>query len=382
MKQKKQKVFVSGCFDTLHAGHIAFLEEAAIHGEVHVGIGSDWTIQQLKGRRTVFTQNERRYMLKALRHVREVTINSGSGPLDFLPDLAHIKPDLLFVNEDGHSEEKEKLCAELGIRYVVSQRLPANGLPARSTTAIRALNALPYRIDLAGGWLDQPYVSKHQPGPVITISIEPDHPFNDRSGMATSTRKKAMELWGDEFPSGNREMLAKMLFCFENPPGSKYVSGSQDALGIVMPGINHLYYEKGQYWPSKVQANTDPDLLTWIEKHLYLIPVDPRKRGFDILSQTAITPAKARRLAEAAEQLWVEALHRDISAFGTAMTKGFEAQVSMFPAMVNEEILQLIKKYQKRVHGWKLSGAGGGGYLVLVSEEEISGALRIRIRRG
>ena len=41
---KKKKVFVSGCYDMLHSGHVAFFEEAASHGDLYVGIGSDKTI--------------------------------------------------------------------------------------------------------------------------------------------------------------------------------------------------------------------------------------------------------------------------------------------------------------------------------------------------
>ena len=82
----------------------------------------------------------------------------------------------------------------------------------RSTTALRTECRIPFRIDLAGGWLDQPFVSKHFPGPVLTISIEPTLEFNDRSGMASSTRRKAIELWKTDIPPGDPEMLAKMLF--------------------------------------------------------------------------------------------------------------------------------------------------------------------------
>ena len=57
---------------------------------------------------------------------------------------------------------------------MVLQREPHPGLAARSTTELRELQQIPYRIDLAGGWLDQPYVSEHYPGSVITLSIGAD----------------------------------------------------------------------------------------------------------------------------------------------------------------------------------------------------------------
>ncbi|MBE0646696.1 MAG: adenylyltransferase/cytidyltransferase family protein [Bacteroidales bacterium] len=379
---KKKKVFLSGCFDTLHAGHIAFIEEAASHGEVHIGIGSDETIHNLKGRITIYSQEERKYMLEALRHVSTVTINTGNGVLDFVPDLETVKPDILFVNEDGDTPEKKQLCIDLGIQYFVSKRIPAKSLPARSTTSIRNESRIPFRIDLAGGWLDQPYVSKFHPGPVITISIEPDHDFNDRSGMSSSTRKKAIDLWQSDIPSGDREKLAKILFCYENPPGSDYISGSQDSIGIVMPGINYLWYDSNQYWPSRIIPNTNPDLLHWIESHLCLLPIKPREPDFNILDQTDISKPKAEQLAKAADALWEAALAKDLIAFGKAMTDSFEAQVSMFPGMSNPFIRELIEAHKENAFGWKLSGAGGGGYLVLVTDKEIPGTLPIRIRRN
>ena len=378
----KKKVFISGCFDMLHSGHIAFIEEAAQYGNVHVGIGSDETIYNLKGRKTVYSQAERQYMLMALRYVSEVTINTGSGVLDFLSDLKTIKPDIIFVNEDGHSPEKERFCREFGIRYFISKRIPSTGLPASSTTEIRQECRIPYRIDLAGGWLDQPYVSKHHPGPVITISIEPDHDFNDRSGMSSSTRKKAIELWQMDIPSGDQEKLAKILFCFENPPGSEYISGSQDSIGIVIPGINYLWYDPNQYWPSRIISKIDPEILHWLESHLFLLPISPREPDFNILKKTEISPDKAQNLANAADALWHAALSQDLETFGQAMTASFEAQVSMFPGMSNPFIWDLIESQKEHALGWKLSGAGGGGYLILVAEKEIPNSLKIRIRKN
>ncbi len=53
----------------------------------------------------------------------------------------------------------------------------------------------------------------------------------------------------------------------------------------------------------------------------------------------------------------------------------------MFPNMMNEKIARLIRKYQDQALGWKLSGAGGGGYLILISEKPIENAMRVIVRR-
>ena len=232
-----KKVFVTGCFDLLHSGHIAFLTEAARHGDLIVGIGSDETVRQLKGRYPVYTQQERQYILQSLSCVRKCVVNGGRGILDFMEELDCERPDILFVNEDGNSPEKEELCRKRNIEYVVSRRIPHGELPVRSTTALRTECNIPFRIDLAGGWLDQPFVSKCCPGAVLTISLEPTHEFNDRSGMASSTRRKAIELWKTDIPGGDREQLAKILFTYDNPPGTEVISGSQDAIGIVLPAM-------------------------------------------------------------------------------------------------------------------------------------------------
>ena len=55
-----KKVMVSGCFDLLHSGHIAFFKEAASHGELYVMIGNDKNINHLKGHKPMFPEEERR----------------------------------------------------------------------------------------------------------------------------------------------------------------------------------------------------------------------------------------------------------------------------------------------------------------------------------
>ena len=375
-----KKVFVSGCYDMLHSGHVAFLSEAAQHGHLYVGIGADENIHNLKGRYPINTQEERLYMLRALKCVHEVTVNSGWGILDFETELNTIQPDMFIVNEDGNTPAKAELVTDKGIEYLVLKREPHKDLPRRSTTSLRTLSTIPYRIDLAGGWLDQPYVSKHHPGSMMTISIEPTVEFNERSGMASSTRRKAIELWQAELPSGDRQKLAKVLFSYENPPGTEVVSGSQDALGIVMPGLNRLDYDGG-YWPAQIISEHKEKYLQFIEDHLYLVTLGPRETDYDVLQNTKITQTRVRKLSKAADFCWNAIMNQDLPGFGKAVRASFEAQVAMFPHMIDPYITQTIDHYRDQAYGWKLSGAGGGGYLILVAENDIEGAMKIKIRR-
>jgi cytidyltransferase-like protein len=376
-----KKVFVSGCYDMLHSGHVAFFEEAATYGDLYVGIGSDKTINELKARKTINNDQERLYMVKSLKAVKDAWVNQGSGIIDFLEEIKALKPDIFFVNTDGHSAVKEELCKKLGIEYVVSKRIPHGDLPIRSTTALREECHIPYRIDLAGGWLDQPNVSSLYAGPVLTICIEPDYEFNDRSGMSTSSRKKAIELWQVDIPSGDKEKLAKTLFCFENPPGTKYVSGSQDSLGITMPGLNKYHYD-GNFWPSNIESVLDNDTLDWIEQHLWLLPLYPRHDDYDVLANTQINAENVKKLSEAAQSCWTAISNKDLSAFGKAMTDSFNAQITMYPNMVSQDILEILDQHKSTVKGWKISGAGGGGYLIFVNDKPVKNAIQIRIRRA
>ena len=374
------KVFVSGCYDMLHSGHVAFFQEAASHGDLYVGIGSDKTIYQLKNRKTINTEQERLYMVKALRCVKDAWINSGSGIMDFEKEVAALKPDIFFVNTDGFSPAKQEFCDRLGIRLMVSQRLPQAGLPPRSTTALRQECTIPYRLELGGGWLDQPFVNSLHPGPVITLAIQPTQEFNHRSGMATSSRKQAIELWHTSIPQGDREKLAYTLFCVENPPGTKNVSGSQDQLGICLPGLNRLHYDNG-FWPNAIDSVTADDALDFLEAHLQLIALPMRKEGYSPLLNTHISPDGAQRLAEATQQAWEALLQKELHAWGKATTQSLHAQLEMFPNMMTDEAAQAIKEYSQQALGYKITGAGGGGYLVLIAEKNIPNATRIKAQR-
>ena len=365
----------------LHSGHVAFFEEASSYGDLYVGIGSDRTIHDLKNRKTINTERERLYMVKAVRYVKDAFVNSGSGIMDFAEDVKRLKPDIFFVNSDGYTPEKRRFCDEHGIELIVSNREPAAGLPRRSTTALRQECNIPYRIDLAGGWHDQLSVNKLCPGAVITICIEPDYEFNNRSGMSTSSRKAAMEMWHVDIPEGDRETLAKMVFRYENPPGSTYISGSQDAIGIVMPGLNRLDYDN-DYWPVHIESVTDSKILDFIEKNIWIIPLSPRVSDYDVLEGTNITLECAKALAAATKRCWKALTACDVEEWGRASKESFYAQIAMYPNMAPREVLDSIELYKDKVKGFKITGAGGGGYLVLINDTPVENALKIRIRRS
>lgn len=380
-----KKVFVSGCYDMLHSGHVAFFRQAASYGDLYVGIGSDRTIEELKHRKTVYSEKERLYMVKAIRYVKDAFINPGSGMLDFLDILDIVKPDVFVVNSDGGSDMKRELCASRGIEYIVLDRIPDDGLEARSTTSLRqnVKSHLPYRIDIAGTWIDQPYVSMHGAGWAITASIEPTVEFMERGGMSTSTRNAAKKIWPYELPNYNEEMLARLVFCFENDPENKgHVSGAQDAIGICMSGVTRHWYD-GHYWPAKIESCHDEDILKWLESHIAIVPMFPRRKGCSVVEGKDITPGKVRNLTEAASRCWDAIMEKDLNAFASAYRDSFNAQVSMFPAMMQPGVQEHIDRWKDSALAWKMLGAGGGGHLALVFYEipDSPDVIRIHIRR-
>jgi len=375
-----KKVFVSGCYDLLHSGHVEFFRQASQYGDLYVGIGSDSTIMEYKGHKPMYPQQERLFMVKAIRYVKEAYINAGSGVMDFLPTLDIVKPDILLVNAEGGNDEKKKLCEKRGIEYIVLERTPAEGLEARSSSGLKKKLAgdsptqpnsrgIPTRLDLAGTWIDQPYVSTCCPGWAITISLEPTFEIRERCGLSTSTRNQIKKIWPVQLPKMDPEMLARLVFCFENHPEREggHVSGAQDAIGICVPGLCRHFYN-GHFWPEKIEQCSEASVLWWLEQHICLIPMDPREPGCSVVKGKDITEDKVKSLASAAERCWTAIMSKNLDAFAQSYRDSFEAQIAMFPAMIQGCVKLYLNKYSVMdgVLAWKMPGAGGGGYLALV----------------
>jgi cytidyltransferase-like protein len=134
----RKKVVATGSYDWFHSGHIRFLEEASGYGDLYVVVGHDANIRLLKGEgHPLLPQAERRYIVGSIKFVKQALISSGNGWLDADPEIKKMRPDIYAVNEDGDKGDKRGYCQKNGIEYLVLKRVPAPGLPKRSSTDLR-----------------------------------------------------------------------------------------------------------------------------------------------------------------------------------------------------------------------------------------------------
>jgi galactokinase/mevalonate kinase-like predicted kinase len=107
----------------------------------------------------------------------------------------------------------------------------------------------------------------------------------------------------------------------------------------------------------------------------------PRPKGYDANGGAAITKENVKKLTTAAKNCFDALLNKDLDKFSKYFLDSFIARTTIFPNTTNDEIRKVIDKCEDKALGWKLSGAGGGGYLVLVSDKPVENAIHIKIRR-
>ncbi len=251
------------------------------------------------------------------------------------------------------------------------------------------IGKLPYRLALAGGWIDQPFISRLNPTPpgsMVVVSLKPDVYFMDRCGMGTSTRKVAMRIWGDALPDRPPESLVRELYTAENQ-GKAEPSGSQDMAGIIYPGISRLdfdpNYEAGVF-PAHVDSTNDPAVAIWLEHVLNLLPVNQRPAGYNPLGVKNLTESWIQRLGDTGDACYNAILDKNAGLLGAALNECMRCWENILPhtvrhPMLGLDLVNLLQYYQNRYSGAMYSGCGGG-YLVVVSEEPVPGAMKVRVR--
>ncbi|MGB8214814.1 MAG: hypothetical protein WCE68_14755 [Anaerolineales bacterium] len=262
-------------------------------------------------------------------------------------------------------------------------------LPESAAPITQIIGGIPYRMALAGGWIDQPFASRLNPSPpgaMLVVSLEPAFHFMDRAGMATSTRKAARQAWGERLPERPHPDLVRELYRLENDDRPN-PSGSQDMAGIIYPGISRLDYDydiEGGVFPARVESCNDPLVIAWLERVLHILPVCPRPQGYDPLIIRNLLPEWIARLGQCGHAAFAAVLRCDAPALGAAMTGTMLCWKVLLPGnfehpRLTMPLLPLLSYYQERYYGAAYSSCGGG-YLYVVSDEEVPGAFHPIIR--
>jgi hypothetical protein len=251
------------------------------------------------------------------------------------------------------------------------------------------IGSIPYRMAFAGGWIDQPFVSRlnpNPPGSMVVVAIQPTTRFLDRAGMGTSTRAVACRIWNDCLPDGDPAELVRQLYAEENR-GKAEPSGSQDMAGLIYPGINRLDYDfgyEGGYFPVHVETSTDPLAAAWLERMIYMVPVAPRPVGYEPLGTQNLDPAWVERLGQTGKDCFAAILAGDASRLGRSMNECMECWETLLPQTVRHPTIRIdlgaiLRHYQANYPGAMYSGCGGG-YLYVVSDKPVPGGFQVKIR--
>jgi hypothetical protein len=251
------------------------------------------------------------------------------------------------------------------------------------------IGKLPYRLALAGGWIDQPFVSRcnpESPGSMVVVGLLPTVRYMDRSGMATSTRRVAERLWGEELPPGEPGELMRALYHAEND-GKAEPSGAQDMAGLIYPGISRLDFDarsEGGYFPAHVESNNDRQTARWLEEVMYLVPVMQRPDGYNPLETQNLDPSWIRRLGQSGKDCYAAICARDLRGLGESMNECMLCWEAILPSTVRHDtiridLMALLKAYQQCYAGAMYSGCGGG-YLCVASDRPVPGGFKINVR--
>jgi hypothetical protein len=259
----------------------------------------------------------------------------------------------------------------------------------KSDPVQRHLGAIPHRLQLAGGWIDQPFVSRHNPKPpgsMVVVQIEPNFRPMDRSGIAGGTRALAMKLWGGRLPKRSRTELVRELYEVENA-GKAEPSGSQDMVGLIYPGINRLDYDfrvEGGIFPSHIESLNNVRHARWLERVLHLLPVEPRPEGYSPLGEQNLQPKWVARLGQSGWDCFDAIRRCDLAALGRSFNLTMQCWERLLPQVVRHpslklDLMPLLWAYQRRYPGAMYSGCGGG-YLLVASDEPVPGAAKVNVR--
>lgn len=335
-----KKVFVSGCYDIVHGGHIEFFTQAKKFGDyLIVSVANDKVLELYKGRKSSLPIEHKVRLLKAISIIDEVVVGDGLEPsLDFKEHFLRIKPDYLVATEDDKFGEKKKmLCAEVGAQYVVIPKTLS--YEKISTTEIinfiKAPKQIPLRVDFAGGWLDVPKFSRAG-GYIVNCAISPlvslSHwEYEIKSGLGGSAAysvlmgKNAIETelnigvgWQDP------AIISETGLCV-------WRSGEQPMLEMKI-NPSYLFGKMALYWTGTTHFTPD---------------ITNRARNYELIREAGAIAADA-------------IFHKQFEKLWEAVNMSYQAQLQEgMPAL--PDFGEIAKKY---------CGGGWGGYALYIFNNE------------
>ncbi|MGA2507215.1 MAG: adenylyltransferase/cytidyltransferase family protein [Chitinispirillaceae bacterium] len=331
-----KKVFVSGCYDILHAGHVQFFNEAKALGDhLTVCFASDDVLWTHKKRRSSMPQEHKQVLIQSLKMVDDVVIGQNFElGLDFKDHFLQIRPDVLAVTEDDlYGDIKRELCSQTGTQYCVLPKTPPKFTPVSTSKIvkwIRAPQEAPLRVDFAGGWLDVPRFSK-KGGFIVNCSISP----------LVSLKK-----WEYERCSGLGGSGAWALLNGEDGVASELDLGvgwqdpaiiQETGLCVWKSGLGpELYFKRNGEMLNGLMA------ILFTDKAHDTPGVAAGKRNYDFIYKAGQVGATA-------------VLQEDVEKLAEAVRMSYKAQV--------EEGMDPLKQPEKCI-ACKYCGGGWGGYAV------------------
>ncbi len=335
-----KKVFVSGCYDILHAGHVQFFRDARALGDhLTVCFASDKVLMLAKGRKPSLPEDNKKILIESLACVDVAVASSDLHPMfDFIRHLKRMKPDILAVTEDdGHKAEKKALCGRMGITLVV---LPKKN-PATRVSTTKILQGIgrkvqvPLRVDFAGGWLDVPKFARRG-GFIVNCAISPlcsdrSWPYEMSGGLGGSAARAILDI-----KDGVRSEL-------------KLGVGWQDPAIIEETGL--CVWRSGKV--PVLDLKTNPDwlkgkmMIVFTGKSHYTPGLVDKKRDYGIIYRAGIAARDAVRDAS-------------LRGMALAVAMSYEAQVKE-----GMEPLANIKGALAR----KYLGGGHGGYALYLFDK-------------
>jgi len=329
-----KKIFVSGCYDIIHGGHIEFFNQVKNLGDyLIVSIASENVLLHYKNRKSSLPTEHKKRLLESISIIDKVVVSDSIefNGLDFIDNFKELKPDVLISTEDDKFKAEKKLFCDSCDWKPQYINLPKTlNYEKISTTDIvnwiKAPKEVPLRVDFAGGWLDVPKFST-KGAFIVNCTISPKVDLNN---------------WNYNIGGGLGGSAAYAILNGKNSVQSELDLGVgwQDPAAIQETGL--CIWRSG-YTPI-LEAKYNPDWLNgkmalkWTGKNHTTYSFTDNKRDFD-------------KIIFAGQQAKIACQLKSLTQLAYSIHLSYQCQLN--EGMEPLEDLSLARKY---------CGGGFGGY--------------------